>query len=391
MIREKNTRILLTEIVLILTLALTGCWNWHELNTLGIVMASGFDLAPDGKISVTMQIVRPGEISNPRSEKGSAGSEAVWVVTSTGDTVFDAVQNATMKVDRKLFWPHNKVFVIGEDLAREGVSPVLDWIDRDPESRRLPKLLVARGRAQDIMEVESELENVSALYLENLVNVSDNTSMAVEVRIHDFLKMLVSEGRDPYASRIELLDGEKKQTILTGAAVFRKDWLAGWLDRSETRGLLWVLGKVKSGVIVVPSPLEKEKKVSLEIIRANSRIEPIIKENGLPAIIVKIQEEGNLAEQMSVDDLTKPENWYLLEEYQAAAIENEVKTVLHVAQNELGTDIFGFGEAVHRQYPQVWQELKDSWPQIYPSVEVEVIVSAKLRRTGISTKPNIPK
>jgi spore germination protein KC len=218
-----------------------------------------------------------------------------------------------------------------------------------------------------------------------------NTSMGVEVRLHDFLKMMSSEGRDTYASRIELMGGEKKQTILTGAAVFRKDRFVGWLDKSETRGLLWVLGKVKSGIIVVPSPLEKEKKVSLEIIRARSKITPIIKEDGQPSITVEIQEEGNLAEQMSVDDLTKPEAWNSLEEYQVTAIENEVKKALRIAQTKLRADIFGFGEAVHREYPQVWQELKDEWPQMYPLLEVEVIVNVKLRRTGISTKPSIPK
>ncbi|ATW24764.1 Ger(x)C family spore germination protein [Candidatus Formimonas warabiya] len=404
MISKRPSLFLLTFVFLFFTMVLAGCWDWRELNTLGIVAASGFDRTSEGKISVTVQIVKPAEIATSGKGKGGGTGKPVLVLTSTGDTVFDAVRNATMQVDRKLFWPHDKVFVIGEEMAREGLAPLLDWIDRDAEPRRLPKLLIARGQAKDIMEVESELERLPAFFLENLVKTSGSTSMAVEVRIHDFLKMMTAEGRDPYASCIELVDGKKMgqtgnagesgskmQAILTGAAVFRKDRLVGWLDRYETRGLLWVLGKVESGIIVVPSPLAEKEKVSLEIIRANSKIKVKIKENGVPAITVEIQEEGNLGEQMSLVDLTKPAAWHSLEKFQAAAIENEVKKTLRIAQIELGVDIFGFGEAVHRTYPKVWQELKDRWRQVYPLVEVEVKVTAKLRRTGLSTEPNIPK
>jgi spore germination protein KC len=33
---------------------------------------------------------------------------------------------------------------------------------------------------------------------------------------------------------------------------------------------------------------------------------------------------------------------------------------------EYGTDIFGFGIAVYRKYPQKWEEIKDNWSQELP-------------------------
>lgn len=59
--------------------------------------------------------------------------------------------------------------------------------------------------------------------------------------------------------------------------------------------------------------------------------------------------------------MTRPETWDSLEKRQAAVIESEVKAALRKAQAELGVDIFGFGEAVHRKYPKEWQELKGRW------------------------------
>ncbi|WP_235838928.1 Ger(x)C family spore germination C-terminal domain-containing protein [Desulfosporosinus metallidurans] len=53
-------------------------------------------------------------------------------------------------------------------------------------------------------------------------------------------------------------------------------------------------------------PDGESKKVALEIIRASSKVTPELAE-GKPTVTVEVTEEGNLAEQMSSVDLTKPE------------------------------------------------------------------------------------
>ena len=87
----------------------------------------------------------------------------------------------------------------------------------------------------------------------------------------------------------------------------------------EARGLNWVLGKVKSGVIVVKSPYNEKDLVSLEIIRASSKIIPSI-ENEKIKILVEIHEEGNIAEQPSDADFTRLDKFTMLEQRQSAAI-----------------------------------------------------------------------
>lgn len=406
-------RWLIAALIVIVTITASGCWNRRELDTLAVMMAVGIDKAKeDGKINLTVQILKPAEVKAPAAPGGMGSPTGVWTLTSTGYTVFDAFRNATMQSSRKLFVSHMKVIVIGEEMARSGVAPLVDFLDRDPEPRRLSWFLIAKGEAKDIIEAEHEQEKIPAKALEDLVRGYGATSTAAKVNLHEFLKMLASKTTDPVASRIEIIAAEElekkakespeekreregeerkegkpvRRVRLTGAAVFKKDKLVGWLNRPETRGLNWILGKVRSGIIVVKSPKDETQYVSLEIIRASSKIAPEI-HDGKVVVTVEVKEEGNLGEQMSDVDLTKPETFRSLERRQATVIKNEIDSVLRKAQREWGVDIFGFGEAVRRKFPKEWKALEKRWREEFPQVEVKVEVTAKLRKVGLSTTP----
>jgi len=390
--KKKYVIVLITFIAAV---ALAACWNRRELDTLAIVSAVGIDKAEeDGKLSIAFQIIQPSKIkgSVPSASGGSESdsSKGVWVLTSTGYTIFDAARNATMQSDRRLFFPQNRIIVIGEELAREGIGPLLDFFNRDPEPRRMSWLLISKGKAHDIISAKHEQENVPARAIDNLLKSSVATSMAVKVTLNDFLKNLMAPYSDPIACRIEMIQDHqmKNQRMrFTGASVFNKDKLVGFLDQYETRGLNWILGKVVSGIIVVKSPLDETKNVAIEIIRARSKITPEIQEGEIK-ITVEVEEEGNLAEQFSDVELTNEKMFEELEKRKAQVIKNEIQSVLKKAQKEWGVDIFGFGKAVHSKYPKEWKTLQTKWRDILPEINVEVRVDAKLRDNGLLTAPS---
>ncbi|MFZ5753253.1 MAG: Ger(x)C family spore germination protein [Bacillota bacterium] len=381
-------------VLLLIILIIGGCWNRRELNTLAIVSGLALDKAEEpGKIRITAQIIKPGEMKVPQAGGGSGGGgdgqKPYWNVSATGDTIFDTIRAITHQSSRKLFFPHNEIVIFSQDVAKEGVQEYLDFLDRDPEPRRLIWILVTKGTASEILETKAELEKVPAISISHLIEARAATSEASAVKMHEFLTRLMSKTTAPVASLIEVSgQGKEKTAILTGTAVFKRDKLVGYLDKTETRGLLWVINEIKSGIIVVECPGGKGK-ASLEIIRARSKIIPEIKDNKIH-ITVKVDEEGNLGSQMCSEDLTSLSAWMNLERKQAAAIRSEVKAALKKAQ-ELNTDIFGFGEAVHRKYPKLWKDIEDHWDDFFPDIEVTVIVNAKLRKSGITTKPAKPE
>lgn len=379
------------SLFLILALGLSGCWNRRELDTLAIVSGVALDKATEAsQVQLTAQILKPGEIKSTSKSGGqTGGGNPYFNLTQTGTTDFATIRKMADTSSRRLFWAHNQVIIVSQDLAREGVTKYLDLFIRDPELRLLVFILVAQGRAEDILKTKADLEKVPSLEIAKIMRDVVSSSFAPQITLKKFTERLLSKTTSPIAPLISLKgEGQEKKVSVEGTAVFKRDKLVGQLNAYETRGLLWVLGEVKSGIIEVDCG-EGQEKAGLEIVRADKKILPQMKD-GKISITVKIREEGALAEQMCSENYTKLPAWTTLEEKQTAAIENEVRSALKKAQ-QLNTDIFGFGDAVHQKYPRLWKEIEPKWDEVFPTLEINVAIEAILSRSGRAAKPAYPQ
>ena len=409
-------------VVLVILLSISaGCWNRREIETLGFVVGSGVDTplgpthwdSPDvggeieRRLQLTVQIMKPSGMST--GERGTTLERPFWTVSITGRTLFECVRGLSEVSPRSLYWPHNRWLLLGEEYAKGGVARLLDFWERDQETRRRAVLGVVKdGRAWDLLQVESELERVpSESGRETLLNAFKKSSSIVWTSVNDFVVALASEGIDPIALRVEAIpyaypyeitgdvtrEEVKATARLSGAAVFRSDKLVGWLDGREARGYNWVVGKVKSALLVVEAPersIEPEPGASLiglEIIGAKGAFKPKITDDGRSiGIAVKISAEANFADvQPYVDSYSDSELWTITERRLEEVIRNEVMAAITKAQ-ELRADIFGFGRGVYRADPKLWKQVKDRWYEIFALMEPEIEVSAKVVRSGLKVR-----
>lgn len=385
-------------------ITLAGCWNALELDERALVVGVGLDHSRlPGQVDLSLQILKPAAaVSGGRGRGGGGGSEekAVWVVTASGRTPFEAVRNASRLTGRKLFWGHIEAIIVHETLAREGITRLLDPFIRDHESRQLAWLLIAKGiRAKEILTAGAEMERIPAEAIRDQLKSYGATSTIMPMDIHRFMTDLAAPGKSPVAPGIELAsagekaepkggsEGESKLVKVTGTAVFRGDRLVGWLDEKESRGLLWVLNQVKSGSLVVRCPADERERVGLEIMRAKSKLGLQI-QRGRPVVTVEVTEVGNIADQTGRTNLTNVAYFRSLERRKAAVIRDEVQAALAKAQKRLRSDIFGFGLAMSRKFPTEWRNMELNWhDQFFPDLQVRVEVHATLRDTGTTAGP----
>lgn len=379
-------------ICIILTLILSGCKSSRELDDLSIMIGMGIDKAETpGNVLLTAQIVKPGEIkqASTPSGGGKAGTtNPYWNIKSSGPTVFDAVRDFTHITGKKLYISHNEVFIFGSDLAAEGVEKHLDFFLRARETRPTNLILVSAGRAGEVLNVKPEAEKFPAVNIRNLVKASSFTGHFKMVNLQEFTARLMSNTTAPVAPLIGIVDqGDEQAVYVSGMAVFKGDKMIGSLSPIESRGLLWVLNEVKSGVIDVDSP-DGNGKVSLEITSVTGKMSAQIKDGNI-TMQVKIMEEANITNVTGTIDLTKIPVIELLQKSEADVIRNEILGAFEKAK-VLDADFFGFGDKIHEQYPGEWKQLENSWDEIFPGIEVETEIECKIRRTGLITKPAIP-
>ncbi|GAW92420.1 Ger(x)C family spore germination protein [Calderihabitans maritimus] len=377
-------------LLLLLLPVVAGCWSRREVNELAIISGTGLDWDRQSEmVELTVQMLKPQQVGGGQMGAGGAGGQGKPVVvrSTKGRTIAEAIRRLEMETPRKLFWSHNRIIVLGEDFARRGVE-ALDFFSRERETRLISWVLVARGRAREILGLGPDLEKIPALSVSSLTK--QRTGMIVNLK--DFLIMLSSWGDNPVTGTVAPVEnkqenGQGQSTVsLVGAAAFRDGKLVGWLDDREMRGLMWLRGKIKRGVITVPCPRYPDEPLSFTIRSASTRIIPQVRD-GFISFLVEIREEGELIEQWCQEDFTKPDKIKELEKLKEKEIKMRAGEVLQKAQEEWQTDIFGFGEALRRRYPRVWKQVRENWNEEFAYAEINLVVEAKIRRTGMTSKP----
>jgi len=369
--------------------ALSGCLGTREINDLEIVIGMGVDKDENhGNILLTAQVVKA--TAERESESGSGGGEskAFWNVSSSGNSIFDAVRQMTYKTGNRLFISHNQAVIFGKEVAAEGLQEYIDFFLRAHEMRPTALILVAEDRASDVLNVKPETEKFPAVNIAKLIKTYGFTSTFYKINMKDFASCLISATKAPLVPLVSIIHDEDYEDIyVSGMVVFKKGKIVGELNHDEVRGLLWVLGKVKSGVIIVSSPNEQGKAV-LEIIRAKSKVTPEIKD-GKIVMHIKIKEESSLAEQTTSENLATDKAFEKIQEASEEVIRQEIMTVFDKSI-KLNADIFGFGEMIHKKYNKEWKTLKDNWDKIYPTIELNIDVDTKIIKTDLLKKPATP-
>ena len=250
----KRFIVILTSILLMSTIS--GCWSYHELKDYAVVMGIGIDKGSGENIKVTSQTALASNIkNNSKGGGGSGGGEKAYKnIYCEGETIFKIFRDVTHQSGRKIYFPHNKTVIFSREIAEEGIRPYLDFLARDPEPRGTLWLFIAKDTASGVLETESKQEKIPAVKIEKLAEDQKFTSETYTANLVKFIKCLMIKTKAPVLSFIEVIGDKEKVLSVSGGAVFKEDKLVGELDRKETRGLLWVEGEVKSGIIVIEEP-----------------------------------------------------------------------------------------------------------------------------------------
>jgi spore germination protein KC len=376
-------------------LLLTGCKAQTELTHIGIVVAVAIDKDHEtGDIILTSQVIRPGSL-----DKKTPGQEAVVELTTTkGKTIFEAIRNTTQDFDRMNFYAHTKVIVIDEELAKEGITPLLDFFVRGKQLRGYTWLCIAKDvPAREIIGVKEGVDKIQANYLKDIIENKEYQHKVTASSVIDYYRKALQDGINPITGVLEIIEvanqpvekkEEKtsKQVKFSGTAVFRKDALVGYFNETETQGLNWVIGKVHTGVITLPSLLEQGKLISLDIKDSKTKIIPEIKD-GKISFAIKVKVDVILVEEQGKVKITYPKTMldYLdeVKKETEKEIDQEINLAVNKAQKNLNSDVFGFGSILNREYPEQWHGIKDQWGEIFPNVDYTVEVEVKVIGTDL--------
>jgi spore germination protein KC len=336
-------------------------------------------------------VVDPGEVSI--SARGG-GRAPVTTYDEKGKHLFEAVRRMTTVSPRKLYWSHLQMLVISEEVAKDGLNNILDFFTRDNEFRKDFYIVVSKNiQAKEILRNLTSIEKIPAHKMRSSLETSERAwAPTVAIQLDELISSLTSDGINPILTGISIHgNGPKGESVenvqriqpfarlkYKNIAVFKKDKLIGWLNENESKGYNYIMNNVRSTVGHIPC--EKKGELVVEIIRSKTKIKGRVV-NGKPKIDILVSSEANIGEVSCHVDLTKPDAITQLEKNTDKVNVDTVKNAINKAK-ELGVDVFGFGEVIHRTDPKAWKSLKNNWDEEFVQVPVTIHSEFKIRRTG---------
>ncbi|MEO3948015.1 Ger(x)C family spore germination protein [Gorillibacterium sp. CAU 1737] len=389
-----------------IALLLSGCWNRTELNDLGIATATGFD-REERTWAITYQVVVPSAMSSGAGMTGGSSQPAVHVYTTKGKTVLEANNMSNLEYPRHLFVAHNNTAVISEEVARQGISQILDVYLRQPEARETVQLLVTEGRAASILRDLLPPEKIPGVSIADIIRQQTrNTSKLPEVTVHDFALHLSSDthyqvmpviglssmNETGESDNLTTQDIYKKTSPssklkLTKLAVFQDDRMVRWMTLEQAVGVAWIKGNLRNAVISFPTSSQSDDKLndsSARIIQASTKLVPHKKGSGF-GVHIQVKAKLVLTEVTEPIDISKMKAIREMEKQIANRIKRDIEQTLGFIQHER-MDLVGFADLIHRKYPKDWPRIKENWPEEFGRMNADVQVKTTIVRPGLVTK-----
>lgn len=380
-------------IIIILLFSLCGCYNYRELNEIAIVSAIGIDKTDDGyKMAVQiMNTKKEGQDTN------SSGSQPKFIVyTAEGKTIQGILRDFVLESPRRLYTTHLQLLVISEDLAKDGISDILDWFARDSESRKQFYVLVSENnQTEDILNTLTSLETLNSKKITS--NIDTDTrflGVAEQTTFENVLATYLNDKQELVLPSIRLEGdsdaGEKNSNIeqsspktqifLSPLAVFKDDKMLGYLTKEESIAMSFIKNKLKSTVI--DYKCSDNDYISSEIISSKTSLQPDISSNK-PKVTIKINGKANINEINCDWDLENNETILKINKMLEQKIENIINDSIDSISQRFDSDIFGFKDLFYKKDPKYYKTIKDQLTdENLKKLDVKVEVDMSLPQKG---------
>lgn len=375
---------------LISVLLLSGCWDMVNIEERGFIVAMAVDLVEDNenandhnRLLLTSQIAVPPNLGTP-SNSGAGGGKGYMNLSATGESMYAIAQDVANQTNKIPFFEHVKLVVVSEEVAAipELFANVMDVLIRNRDTRRGIKVLIAKGKAKDILNIEPENDKLPARYINKILDNSlTKTGEIRPVRVGDIHEYLLTESSFVLA---KISPGDKKLNF-EGGSVYNghAKKTTGSLNMDEMLGFDLIIGENVRGPIV----FDFNDQLTIYSIRgASSKIKINDKDPKNITITISIKLEGEIQETFGTVLLSEKGVIKGLERAITKKVEEITKKTIHKAQKDLETDIFGMEDKLKKFHYDTWKEVHNNWDHgenYFSKSNIHVNVNVKVRTDGV--------
>lgn len=390
---------LLAAVALLPLLLFTGCIQGVQTSELALVEAVGIDRTDDGRLKLTLQIFAPRGSGSATAVDSSKNNSAI--LTATGDTISQAVEQANQMQGKTMFLGHNRVIVLGQSLVAESIQPILSFFDRSENTRQNARVLVSAVTAEEIVSTGVQQGILSAESLEAMIRQGEESDGALECNYFSLSMQLDDTGGSALIPVIRPLPEEETQSQsqdssssgeegvsmaqlnhfqLEGTALLQNYALTTVFSQEVTKGLCFLLNESDYPVLV----LSHEDTTLSARLHQSSSSWSVSGEGAVLSVQAKasIDELLQPGERESENDFTQMEQ--LAGEEIASLCQSAYREVTAYQANVL--DLMN---QLKWSDGDAWEAMKEKPEEFLAGLSLQVEVEVTFDRTGLETNQKV--
>lgn len=392
-------------LILVSAALLGGCWDRYELEERAIILALAIDLADESKAAempevthgkgefpeqenqriykLTAQLAVPGKVMLGPGGGDTNSGDTDWLLVTYGYTMKDALSNLQQELAEKIHLGHIQLIVMSDQIAKNSIEDIMDFLRRDYEIRRTAWVMITEGEAHQILNATPPIQTVPSLYLANTLKEAVKFGKLPKVYLGKVWIDFSDIGVDAI---IPLVQPMGDHIRVEGLAYFKEHKMVGKLSPTETGAVLAMQGQNPAGYSNV---VQSEDKSGIYMVKPYRRSSDISVKmvDGKPKVFIRVNIEGFIEEEPKSKNLSGEKLEELEKTINKMGKESLEKLIKKLQKDQ--SDILGIGARVRAYYPKYWNEqIKDDegWYEVYKDLDIQVSIDYRILRVGMEWK-----
>ena len=246
-------------LLIFLTFICTGCYNYKELNELGIVSAMG--ISKDGDLyNLDIQLLNVLD-----SEKSGLNKSPITVISGQGETIFEAARSMNKKTSKVFFLADVDYVFLDQSVLNDGLDEIMDFLVRDTRlSLNFLVVTSTENKSLDILSSISHFDTNSANNLYDAIMNSETRYGGINsLHVRELINNYYEKGKDTIFPNVyikdtrkssendSLEDSKSESYVEVKNMVFFKDKEAIELTDEETKGVNFLRNKIKNATLTI--------------------------------------------------------------------------------------------------------------------------------------------
>lgn len=392
----------------------------QDLDALSYVMAIGIDVGKTAKYKISLQLTTMESSATDaaiKSSEESTGDEAnkesssFIIHTTETDSIDSAINITNAYVNKAINLSHCKILVISEEVAKSGLSSIVNSIINKVEIRPDCNIIISQIPDNEFSEENKpDLSSVLEKYYDIASNIDNGQGYSKAIKLSDFYFALNDSFTEPCAtlglisntnsntntsptkersnldtqSRSLTSKPDESTVELLGLAAFNKSNLVGTLSANQVLSYQLIKNELKYCTLNIPSPFSNDETLDLYISPLrNSKINVNIA-NDSPFIEVNLYLTVSILSfnSTTISTITE-ENINIVKNYASKYIQNMIYDFLNKTSKELNSDIAGIGKYAAKNFGTIQEFENYKWLDNYKNSSFKVNVESSVKSSHL--------